>query len=97
MQSLSANDIRDRLVTIATDVLESHNQINGPKSKIYGELRDSLQNKEGKDGSINGGNVAETALKHGSELSESSRRIIAHGDSQDWATEQYSCHSHCGL
>lgn len=66
MQSLNANQIRDRLVTIAADLLESHGQINGPKSKVFGELRDALQNKEGKDGSINGGNTAEAALKHNS-------------------------------
>lgn len=69
VQSFTADEIRDKLVNIATDVLESHNQINGPKSKIYGELRDDLQNKQGKDGSINGGNAAEAALKYNSESS----------------------------
>ena len=56
--------MRDKLVTIATDYLEAKGKIDGPKSKVFGELRDALENKKGADGSTNGGNAAEWALKY---------------------------------
>ncbi|WWD21981.1 hypothetical protein CI109_106469 [Kwoniella shandongensis] len=51
---------RDNLVHLAVSVLESKGKAKGPQSKVFGELRDRLENKS----SPNGGNEAMDGLKH---------------------------------
>lgn len=66
-QSLNPGQIRDKLVNLATDLLESKGLVNGPKSKVFGELRDALEVKEKHEGGevkTNGGNAGEAGLKH---------------------------------
>jgi hypothetical protein len=66
-QSLNPGQIRDKLVNLGTDLLEAKGKVNGPKSKVFGDLRDALEVKEKHEGGevkINGGNAAEAGLKH---------------------------------
>nr|XP_018265835.1 uncharacterized protein I303_02209 [Kwoniella dejecticola CBS 10117]OBR87993.1 hypothetical protein I303_02209 [Kwoniella dejecticola CBS 10117] len=57
---LTPSQTRDKLVNLATDLLEKNNKFTGPKSKVFGELRDKLENK----GSPNGGTEATDDLKY---------------------------------
>ncbi|WVQ83805.1 hypothetical protein IAT38_005949 [Cryptococcus sp. DSM 104549] len=57
---MTPSQARDKLVHLAVDVLESKGAVEGPKSKVFGELRDALDNK----GSPNGGNEATDGVKH---------------------------------
>jgi len=60
---MTISQARDKLVDLALSVLEKNGGLpSGPKSKVFGELRDKLENK----GSPNGGNEGTAALKHNS-------------------------------
>ena len=68
-QTMTPSQARDKLTELALSVLEANGQLpEGPRSKVYGEFRDSLEVKKGKDGSVNGGNEATAGLKYNSEL-----------------------------
>ncbi|KAK8846673.1 hypothetical protein IAR55_005760 [Kwoniella newhampshirensis] len=58
--SLTPSQARDKLVHLAVSILEAKGKASGPQSKLFGELRDKLENK----GSPNGGNEATDGLKH---------------------------------
>ena len=67
-QTLTLNQAKDSLITLAMDVLEKSNKLgSGPKSKVFGELRDKIDNKKGSDGSTNGGNDATWDVKYTSQ------------------------------
>ncbi|WWC87162.1 uncharacterized protein L201_002048 [Kwoniella dendrophila CBS 6074] len=57
---LTPSETRDKLIHLAVDLLEKNNKIDGPKSKVYGELRDKLDVKS----SPNGGNEATDDFKY---------------------------------
>ncbi|WWC67590.1 uncharacterized protein I206_101500 [Kwoniella pini CBS 10737] len=57
---LTPSQTRDKLVELATDLLEQNKKINGPKSKVFGEIRDKLEVKS----SPNGGNEATDDFKY---------------------------------
>ncbi|OCF38885.1 hypothetical protein I317_07334 [Kwoniella heveanensis CBS 569] len=59
--SLTPSEARDKLVHLAVDLLEKKGKSNGPKSKVFGELRDKLEVKS----SPNGGNEATDGFKYG--------------------------------
>jgi len=67
VQTLTPSQIRDSLVNLATDLLEAKGKVSGPKSKVFGELRDALEAKERTENGekkIHGGNAAEVAMKY---------------------------------
>lgn len=86
VQTLTPNEIRDKLVNLATDLLETKGKISGPKSKLFGELRDALEAKEKVEGGekkIHGGNAAEPAMKHTREWRSTGPSILS-GASAHW-------------
>jgi hypothetical protein len=55
---------------LALTVLEKEGKLpKGPKSQVFGELRDKLEVKRGSDGTSNGGNAATLGMKHLSRFS----------------------------
>lgn len=63
--SLTLSSLRDKLVEIAVQVLDKNEAGGkGPKSKIFGELRDALEVKA----SDNGGNEGTEGLKYSRQL-----------------------------
>jgi hypothetical protein len=63
-QALSMGQARDRLTEIALSVLEEKGALPaGPKSKVFGELRDAMEVRQTADGGINGGNASLDDIK----------------------------------
>ncbi|WRT65112.1 uncharacterized protein IL334_002054 [Kwoniella shivajii] len=58
--SMTPSETRDKLVLLATDLVEKKGKIAGPKSKLFGEIRDRLEVKS----TPNGGNEATDDLKY---------------------------------
>ncbi|WVW78826.1 hypothetical protein I302_100788 [Kwoniella bestiolae CBS 10118] len=58
--SLTPSETRDKLIHLATDLIEKKHGNAGPKSKVFGELRDKLEVKS----SPNGGNEATDDFKY---------------------------------
>ena len=63
---MTPNQARDRLTDLALEVLEAANQVQGPKSKIYGELRAQLDVQGASKEGDNKGSTAFELMKHSS-------------------------------
>ena len=61
VMDMTPSQCRDRLTDLAMGLLEKEGILgSGPKSQVYGQLREAMQNK----GTPNGGNDATDALKY---------------------------------
>ncbi|WVQ68891.1 uncharacterized protein L199_007100 [Kwoniella botswanensis] len=58
--TFTPSEARDKLTHLATDLLEKKHKVDGPKSKLFGEIREKLENK----GSPNGGTEATDDIKY---------------------------------